>query len=205
MTNDNFELEEMRQQMAILKQKLHQQEILNDRMTSKAKEALEKKVGQLTRGFRSNWVIALLSVPVYYFFFVYRLGFSIPFWIFSSLYMPLRLLYFHRDRSKLSQKNLFDGNLVEVQKNLILAKNHFTQGFRYDLILNIIFPIWLVWEIYQKWCIVGPQASEFGMIVIGLPLGIALFLWGYFHRKRQYQEALDQIADLTAGDEVSDD
>ena len=118
--------------------------------------------------------------------------------------MPLRLLYFHRDRSKLSQKNLFDGNLVEVQKNLILAKNHFTQGFRYDLILNIVFPIWLVWEIYQKWCIVGPQASEFGMIVIGLPLGIALFLWGYFHRKRLYQDALDQIADLTAGDEASD-
>ena len=28
MTNDNFELEEMRQQMAILKQKLHQQEIV---------------------------------------------------------------------------------------------------------------------------------------------------------------------------------
>ena len=70
MTNDNFELEEMRQQMAILKQKLHQQEILNDRMTSKAKEALEKKVGQLTRGFRSNWVTASLSVPVFYFFFV---------------------------------------------------------------------------------------------------------------------------------------
>ena len=84
--NENFELEEMRQQMAILKQKLHQQEILNDRMTSKAKEALEKKVGQLTRGFRSNWVTALLSVPMFYFFFVYRLGFSIPFWIFSSLY-----------------------------------------------------------------------------------------------------------------------
>ncbi|MBR4645180.1 MAG: hypothetical protein IKO73_08520 [Bacteroidaceae bacterium] len=204
MTNDNFELEEMRQQMAILKEKLHQQEILNDRMTSKAKEALEKKVEQLTRGYKSNWVMALLSVPIFYFFFVHHLGFSIPFGIFSCLYMPLRLLYFHRDRNKLLQKNLFDGNLVEVQKNLILAKNHFTQGFRYDLILNIVFPIWLVWEIYQKWCIFGPQPSHFGMIVIGLPLGIALFLWGYYRRKRQYQEALDQIADLTPGSEMSD-
>ena len=45
MTNDNFELEEMRQQMAILKQKLHQQEILNDRMTSKAKEAWRRRWG----------------------------------------------------------------------------------------------------------------------------------------------------------------
>lgn len=204
MTNDNFELEEMRQQMAILKQKLHQQEILNDRMTSKAKEALEKKVELLTYGYRSKWVIAIVLAPIFYFAFVYRLGFSIPFWIFSSLYMPLRLLYFHRDSNKLRQKNQFDGNLVEVQKNLIMAKNHFTQGFWYDLILNIAWPAWFIWELYQKWCTVGPQASEFGLLFIALPLGIALFFWSYYHRKRQYQEALDQIADLTAGDEVSD-
>ena len=204
MTNDNFELEEMRQQMAILKQKLEQQEIINERMTSKAREALEKKVEQLTYGYRNKWVIAIVLAPMFYFAFVHRLGLSIPFWIFSSLYMPLRLLYFHRDSNKLCQKNLFDGNLVEVQKNLIMAKNHFTQGFWYDLILNIAWPAWFIWELYQKWYTVGPQSSEFGLLFIVLPFGIALFFWSYYHRKRQYQEALDQIADLTAGNEAGD-
>jgi len=204
MTNDNFELEEMRQQMTILKQKLHQQEILNDRMTSKAKMALEKSWGNLTRGFKGDWIMALVLVPIVYLLFVHHLGFSIPFGIFTCLCMPLlRLIYIHRDRYELRHKRLFEGDLVEAQKNLILAKSHFIQRFRYDLLLHITFNVWLVWEIYLQWSTAGPRPIYFVLIVIALPLGIALFLWGYYHRKRQYQEALDQIADLTAENEVS--
>ena len=38
----NTELEEMREQLATLKKKLEKQEIVNDRLISKTKEALEK-------------------------------------------------------------------------------------------------------------------------------------------------------------------
>ena len=52
--NESFELEEMRQQMALLKKKLEQQEIINERMASKAKASLEKKVEKLNQGFKGS-------------------------------------------------------------------------------------------------------------------------------------------------------
>ncbi|MCR4921883.1 MAG: hypothetical protein K5945_09325 [Bacteroidaceae bacterium] len=203
-SNESLELEELRQQMAILKQKLQQQEILNERMTIKAKEALQKDVDMITRGAKFACFMAIVLAISLYFLEVKRLGFSIPFWIFSSLYMPLRLLYHHWDRNKLCQKDLFEDNLVEAQKNLLIANNHFTKWFKYDLILNIIFPIWLIWEIYLKFNTTGPQFNYVALIVIALPLGFLLFLWSYYSRKRLFREALDKIAELVDEDEAVD-
>lgn len=193
--NESFELEEMRQQMTLLKKKLEQQEIINERMASKAKASLEKKVEKLNQGFKGSWILAILMIPLGYYEIVGKLGFSVAFFIFSCLYIPLRLLYIHRDRSKLRDKSLFEGSLVEAQKTVALAKNHFCHGFKYDLILNVVYLVWFVWEVYQNSIMKAPRA---GLFIVAILLGFCLFLWGFFFRRRQFKDVLNQIDELTS-------
>lgn len=192
--NESFELEEMRQQMALLKKKLEKQEIINERMASKAKASLEKKVGLLNQGFKGGWILAILMIPLGYYEVVGKLGFSLAFFIFSCLYIPLRMLYYHRDRSKLSDKRLFEGSLLEAQKTVALAKNHFCHGFKYDLVLNIVYMAWFVWELYHQSTV---NVHRTGLI-IGILLGFGIFLWGFYSRGRQFKDILDQIEEITS-------
>ena len=49
----NTELEEMREQMAVLRKKLEKQEIVNDRLISKTKASLEKDMATVRRKYRT--------------------------------------------------------------------------------------------------------------------------------------------------------
>ena len=94
--NESFELEEMRQQMALLKKKLEKQEIINERMASKAKASLEKKVGLLNQGFKGGWILARLMIPLGYYEVVGKLGFSLAFFIlFFTLSSKLFFIFFY--------------------------------------------------------------------------------------------------------------
>ena len=196
--NESFELEEMRQQMAVLKKKLEQQEIINERMASKTRESIEKNMRRYYMAYKWSWIMVLLMLPLCYWALVSRLGFSIPFFIFGYLFMvPISTYFSFRGDARFGDKNLLGGNLVEVQKILIMAKKLHGQWFKYGLILNIVFPIWLIWEVYQK-CLVGDFHRIHVMLVICVLCGFGMFLWGYFKRQRHYQEMLDQIDELTS-------
>ena len=167
--NESFELEEMRQQMALLKKKLEQQEIINERMASKTRESIEKNMRRYYMAYKWSWIMVLLMLPLCYWALVSRLGFSIPFFIFGYLLMvPISTYFSFRGDARFGDKNLLGGNLVEAQKILIMAKKLHGQWFKY------------------------------GLLVICALCGFGMFLWGYFKRQRHYQKILDQIDELTS-------
>lgn len=193
----NTELEEMRQQMAVLKKKLEQQEIINERITSRAKESVEKYMSKINKGYKQGLILAILMIPFFYYVFVYRLAFSIPFGIFSSLWTPFRFFFPLKGLHKFDDKSMQEDSLVVTQKKLIWTKQHYSKWFKYDLMLNIVYPCWLVWEVYQRG-LVGELLPLHIGLVVGVLCGFCIFLWAYFHQQRKYQEMLDQIEDLTA-------
>ena len=70
--NENFELEEMRQQMTTLKNKLDQQEIVNDRLI---RHSMKKTAGNINRRYYMIMVLCLLMIPYSYWAF-FLSGFS---------------------------------------------------------------------------------------------------------------------------------
>ena len=82
--NENFNLEEMRQQMTTLKNKLNQQEIVNDRLI---RRSMRNEVSNINRRYNIIMAIGILMVPYGYWCFVKLVGLSIFFWIATSIFM----------------------------------------------------------------------------------------------------------------------
>ena len=83
MTNNDFELENMRQQMETLKKKLDKQEIVNDRFI---RHSMEKTASNISRKYNIVMLLGILMVPYFYWVFIKLSGFSMTFWIASSIF-----------------------------------------------------------------------------------------------------------------------
>ena len=59
--NENFELENMREQMNTLKKKLEQQEIVNDRFI---RHSMKKTAGNISRRYYFIMAVCLLMIPL---------------------------------------------------------------------------------------------------------------------------------------------
>ena len=104
MTND-FELENMRQQMVTLKNKLDQQEIVNDRFI---RHSMEKTAGNISRRYYIIMAVCLLMIPYSYWAFVKLNGFSIPFWIFTCITMLVSFGGTFYNSRKLGDSNMME-------------------------------------------------------------------------------------------------
>ena len=91
----NTELEEMRQQMAVLKKKLEQQEIVNERLISKTKESLEKDMATVRRKYKMGYVVSILMVPFFYYIVVYRFGLSVALGIFTAIWAFVTFIHYY--------------------------------------------------------------------------------------------------------------
>ena len=196
--NENFEMEEMRQQMAILKQKLHQQEILNDRMTSKAKTALGKDMSTMDKRDIRGGIILLLAAPLLYYSLVCQSGFSMALGIYTSLLCLIGsgFAFWYKINAN---NQLLEEDLVEAQRRVSLAKKRYMLSLVVGYILGIAFIIWLFWEIYQK----APTQNVIIFAItfaIVMPFGVKRVMMRY----RSYRKMLDQIADLTEEKSVVD-
>ena len=60
MNNNDFDFENMRQQMTMLKNKLNQQEIVNDRLI---RHSMKKTAGNISRRYYFIMALCLLMIP----------------------------------------------------------------------------------------------------------------------------------------------
>ena len=82
--NENFDLENMRQQMTTLKDKLNHQEIINDRLI---RRSMRNEVNTIARRYYIIMAVGLLMLPYGYWCFVKLCGLSLFFWIGTSIFM----------------------------------------------------------------------------------------------------------------------
>ena len=195
MNNENFELENMRQQMETLKKKLDHQEIVNDRLMRRSMKSTANKIIQ-----RHNIVMAvgLLMIPFGYLSFVMMSGFSIPFWIVTCLFMILCAAATYYVGFDLRDSRLMQGKLLEVRRKVARAKKLENQWLFISIPLLIL---WLAWFVYEAMLQnVDGNRSGYGLMVGGAIGGVIGLICGFslhFKTQRQYQEIIDQIEDLT--------
>ena len=192
--NNDFDLENMRQQMTKLKNKLNQQEIVNDRLM---RRSMRNEVNTITRRYYIIMVITLFMVPYGYWCFVKLCGLSLFFWIVTSIFMLICAGATYYALRKINDPNLMNRNLVEARRKVASAKK-FEANWLFFGIPAVV--LWLSWFLYETYQINGGAYSNgfFWGGCIGGIIGAICGLSLNFKTQRQYQDIIDQIEDLTA-------
>ena len=194
--NNDFDLENMRQQMTKLKNKLNQQEIVNDRLM---RRSMRNEVNTITRRYYIIMAVGLFMVPYGYWCFVKLCGLSLFFWIVTSIFMLVCAGATYYTLRKINDPNLMNRNLVEARRKVASAKK-FEANWLFFGIPAVV--LWLSWFLYETYQINGGAYSNgfFWGGCIGGIIGAICGLSLNFRTQRQYQDIIDQIEDLTAGE-----
>ena len=193
MQND-FDLENMRQQMTTLKNKLNQQEILNDRLM---RRSMRNEVNTIARRYYVIMAVGLFMVPYGYWCFVKLCGLSLLFWFVTCIFMLVCVGATYYTLSKINDPNMMNHNLVEARKKVASAKKFEANWLFFGIPAVVLWLGWFMYEVYQLHG--GALDNGFfwgGCIggIIGAICGLSL----NFKTQRQYQDIIDQIEDLTA-------
>ena len=194
MNNNDFDLENMRQQMTTLKNKLNQQEILNDRLM---RRSMRNEVNTIARRYYVIIAVGLFMVPYGYWCFVKLCGLSLLFWIVTCIFMLVCVGATYYTLSKINDPNMMNHNLVEARKKVASAKKFEANWLFFGIPAVVLWLGWFMYEVYQLHG--GALDNGFfwgGCIggIIGAICGLSL----NFKTQRQYQDIIDQIEDLTA-------
>lgn len=107
------ELEEMKQQICLLKGKLEKQTIINDHII---RQAMQQKVSRMHKDAIIMIVVAIIGIPYCFFFFTLA-GFSYWLAAATALFLLACMIKLNRNKKKLSHiRSLLGENLVECGK-----------------------------------------------------------------------------------------
>lgn len=163
--NSTYELEEMKQQMALLKKKLEQQKIVNE---SVLRSAMKKKLYGLNKRVRVIFIVGIfvaIWAPGYFTI----LGFSPLFSAATAvmlLFSAFKTFQYHR---KLWRLNFSQSNLIELSEQLTLLRKRYKEW--YKIAWGMLIP-WFIWIIYEAYSIYGEESVWFlGGSAVGVIIG----------------------------------
>ncbi len=198
MNNNDFELENMRQQMETLKKKLDQQEIVNDRII---RHSMRNTANDIKRRYYAIMALTLLMIPYTYMVFILNQGLSMVFWIATSILMLLCAGASYYNCLNVSNTNMMSLNLIELGQKMARAKRFDVNWLFFGIPAAIAWLGWFTWELYQQ----DSEAARYMIYgtVCGAVLGVILGFKMHSKTQRQYQDIIDQIEDLTADTPIS--
>ena len=161
-------LEEMKQQMSLLKKKLEQQNIVNEKML---RTAMKKKLFSLKKKGRALFVLGIfvaLWAPGYF----TVLGFSRLFCAATAVmlfFCAFKTYQYHRSNMNLWEMDFSERNLVELAEELTLLRTRYKNW--YKIAWCFLIP-WFVWMAYEASKIYGQELVwYFGGSAVGLIIG----------------------------------
>ena len=118
--NDNNiqELNEMRNQLCLLKQKLNEQEIVNEKLMRKV---TSERLSKINREGKISSIIAAICLPINY-FILQIAGTSTAFNIVTILYLLVCIGVSVYSRRGINPEDVINGNLVTTKKKMLSYK-----------------------------------------------------------------------------------
>ena len=186
----DYELEEMRQQMAILKDKLENQTIVNDRFI---RRSIKKGVSTINKRYLVIGIIALALIPYGYWAFVMMGGLSVALWLASCVMMLLVVGFMYYNSRDLQDDGLMNNNMLDVKRKVALAKKRDANWLWIGIPMALAWGAWAVYEMSQKM-----EHNEFIVpcCIVGIVVGALVGLKIHFKTQRHYSDIIEQIEDL---------
>lgn len=186
------ELEEMREQVAILKKKLDKQTIISD---THIRNSMTSKRSDMTRTITATIIAGLFAVP-YCTWIFFKFGFSPYFIIATDIMLAVCIGITIRQRYTLMNLDFTQGNLVEVAEKLSKVKTHYHEWIKIAIPMLLI---WVSWMAYEALTRMEPSPILMGFLS---GAGIGIIIGGFIgHRVnqkivRKSTEILKQIEEL---------
>lgn len=139
----SHELEEMRAQISILKDKLEKQTIVNESHIRLSMKSKVKDLNSTIKGTVAGGIFALIYCPIVF----AHLGCSVPFVIVTTVMLAVCLILTIRQKVVLGRLDFSQGNLVEIAQSLGKIRKHYVQWTR--LAAPAIVLPWFGWCLYE--------------------------------------------------------
>mgnify|MGYP004448557977 CR=1 FL=1 len=178
----NNELNELRNRIAVLKQKLDKQEIVNDRVLRQAMQTtVDNVIKTVEIKALACGILGILLFPALHF----TSGLRLPFCLCSSLIMLICMaatVYFNRP---MHRTDLMSADLATVAKEMARFKR------RHNMWLSCVAPTvivpWLAWAYYELCLMAGTEPLSRYSIILGTSMLIGAVVGGAigysWHRK----------------------
>ena len=186
----DYELDEMRQQMAILKDKLEKQTIVDDRVI---RRAIKHGVSTINKRYLVLGIIALVMIPYGYWAFVMLNGLSVGLWLAMCALMLIVVGFMYYNSRDLRDNNLMGGNLLEVKRKVALAKKRDGNWPWFGIPVALAWASWAVYEMAQQ---TGGSEYLVPCCIVGILIGALVGLKVHFKTQRHYRDVLEQLEDL---------
>ena len=147
MNNNDFDLEEMRQQMSTLKNKLNKQEIVNERLI---RRSMRNEVNSITRRNYILLAVTIFMIPYGYWAFIMLSGFSMAFWIGTCILMLICGGGIFYNTHRISDPGLMSNSLIKAREKVASAKKFDSDWLMFGIPAIILWLGWFFYEIYQQ-------------------------------------------------------
>ena len=186
----DYELDEMRQQMAILKDKLENQTIVNDRFI---RRSIKRGVSTINRRYLVIGIIALAMIPYGYWAFVMLGGLSVALWLASCLMMLIVVGFMIYNSRDMRDNALMNGNLLDVKRKVTQAQKRDANWLWFGIPMALAWGAWAVYEMSQK---MGDNEYIVPCCIVGVLVGALIGLKVHFKTQSRFNEIIEQIEDL---------
>ena len=190
----SHELEQMRSQIGMLKQKLEQQTIVNDRHIRNSMKSKISDLNQTVRGTIFVGIFAVVFAPMTF----YINGCSLAFIIATAVMLAVCLGLTIVQKINLGRMmDLSQGNLVETAEKLSKVRTHYKEWYKIAIPMIIVWVGWMIYEMVNVLGVDSPTAIGF-YCGAGVGLIIGGIIGARINRKvvQQANEILVQIEEL---------
>ncbi|MDO4970666.1 MAG: hypothetical protein Q4E41_01050 [Bacteroidales bacterium] len=189
--NNMMELEEMRGQLNLLKQKLSEQEIVSEKLMRKV---TSERLSKINNEGRIAVAVAAIFAPLNVFIFQ-DLGLSTAFIIVSTVYFLVCAGFSLYSRRGINPDDVIYGNLVETHRKMVRYKTLCNRWLMGVIPFLALWFGWLMYELYKQ----GQEMYRESMLgaCIGLAIGSICGIIYYNKSKKNLNDAIQEINDLT--------
>ena len=191
MNTNDLELDQMRQQMAILQNKLNSQAIVSDRFI---RRSVSHSATTINRRYLVISIVALAMIPYGYWAFVKLNELSVALWIAMSVMMLAVVGFCIYNGREMRRRDFTSGNLLDTKRKALAAKRRDNNWLWFGIPMATVWAAWVGWEMAQK---LGADFKFFiPFFIICSVGGIILGMTVHFRTQRHYRDIIEQIEDF---------
>ena len=195
MKNDieSRELQEMKEQLAILAQKLEKETIINERMI---RQSMKNKASSIRRRAIVECIVTLIMTPYFIWVMPNLVGVSAGLCCFACFFMIAALAYNFYIHSHFQPEKFAHGNLLEARKDTLRTQKLYSKWQMYiGIPFCIVFISWFAYDISQV--MHGEELQgALGGVAIGCVLGVIVGTFIHKKMQRAMNEILEQIEEM---------
>lgn len=194
MENNREGFEDIQRQIDLLKKKLDNEKIINERLMRKA---MSSRVNSVERYLWKVLSLGVVAMALMALDFIVLFPLSLPFVIATELMLLCCIVFICINKRLVSSDKIMSGNLIEASSSLARFKK---REIRYICVSIPLTVLWITWLVFEIRVYAPDEESMYSMLtgimiggIVGFCIGINMF------RKmlRNVNDVLSQIEELT--------